>query len=69
MNTLSMFYADVLSAIRPHVHNLSDQRFRERYQPEHHTQSSILEDFPIDMIQQFPIADSLHLIELGVMER
>lgn len=47
----------------------TDKRFRERYQPEHHRLKSILEDLPIDMVIQFVIDDSLHLIDLGVMKR
>lgn len=47
----------------------TDERFRQRYQPEHHVQRSVLEDLPIDMVVQIPVADSLHLIDLGVMKR
>lgn len=47
----------------------TDQRFRERYQPEHHLLRSVLEDLPIDMIKAFPVSDSLHLIDLGIMKR
>lgn len=47
----------------------TDKRFRDRFQPQHHLQSSALEDLPIDMIKQFPVSDSLHLIDLGVMKR
>lgn len=47
----------------------TDERFRNRYQPEHHDGTSILEDLPIDMVKQFIVADSLHLIDLGLMKR
>lgn len=47
----------------------TDQRFRERYQREHHLLKSPLESLPIDMVKQFPVSDSLHLIDLGVMKR
>lgn len=47
----------------------TDERFRNRFQPEHHLQNSILEDLPIDMVKGFPIADSLHLLDLGLMKR
>lgn len=43
--------------------------FRERHQPEHHREYSVLETLPIDMIKSFPISDSLHLLDLGVMKR
>lgn len=47
----------------------TDQWFRQRYQPEHHKQRSILEDLPIDMVKQIVISDSLHLLDLGIMKR
>lgn len=47
----------------------TDEWFRERYQPEHHLTRSVLEDLPIDMVKQFIVADSLHLIDLGAMKR
>lgn len=47
----------------------TDQSFRERKQPLHHKERSPLEDLPINMIEDFPIADSLHLLEHGVMKK
>lgn len=47
----------------------TDKWFRERYQPEHHKEKSALEDLPIDMVKQIVIADSLHLLDLGIMKR
>lgn len=47
----------------------TDENFRQRYQPEHHHVRSVLEDLPIDMVKNFPISDSLHLIDLGLMKR
>lgn len=47
----------------------TNENFRSRLQPEHHLQQSCLEDLPIDMIKQFPVSDSLHLIDLGIMKR
>lgn len=47
----------------------TDQRFRNRFQPQHHLKNSILENLPIDMVKEFPIADSLHLLDLGLMKR
>lgn len=47
----------------------TDIRFRNRYQPQHHTEYSALERLPIDMIRSFPTSDSLHLLDLGIMKR
>lgn len=47
----------------------TDERFRNRYQPEHHSEFSVLENLPIDMIRAFPTSDSQHLLDLGVMKR
>uniref|UniRef100_A0A1B0GNF9 Transposase domain-containing protein n=1 Tax=Phlebotomus papatasi TaxID=29031 RepID=A0A1B0GNF9_PHLPP len=55
-------------------HNLNatkrtDQSFRQRLDADHHKERSPFEKLPIDMISQFPIADSLHLFDLGIMKR
>lgn len=47
----------------------TDYRFRSRLQREHHLQDSILEELPINMIKGFPVSDSLHLLDLGIMKR
>lgn len=48
----------------------TDERFRNRFQPEHHAaERSILERLPIDMVKMFIIADALHLIDLGLTKR
>lgn len=47
----------------------SDKHFRERAYEGHHKYSSPLESLPINMIDDFPVADSLHLIDLGIMKR
>lgn len=47
----------------------TDERFRNQFQPEHHRGRSILECLPIDMVKQFIVSDSLHLIDLGLMKR
>lgn len=54
----------------------TDSAFRNRQQPIHHKEYSLLEDLRnidgeplIDMIQQFPTSDPLHLLEEGVMKR
>lgn len=53
-----------------------NEEFRNKQDPEHHQKNSNTEDFiispleslPIDMIKDIPIADSLHLIALGIMK-
>lgn len=47
----------------------TDETFRRRVQPQHHHGRSILEDLPIDMVETFPIADAMHLFDLGIMKR
>lgn len=47
----------------------TDERFRNRFQPSHHKESSILEELPIDMIRDFVTSDALHLFDLGIMKR
>lgn len=47
----------------------TDTGFRMREDPDHHKCRSPLEDLPIDMIQDFPIADSLHLFDLGLTKK
>lgn len=43
--------------------------FRERLQPDHHKAYSILEELPIDMVNDFPTSDVLHLLHHGVMKK
>lgn len=47
----------------------SDERFRNRFQPQHHNEYSILEELPIDMVCDFVTSDALHLFDLGIMKR
>lgn len=47
----------------------TDDGFRNRFQQQHHKEYSILEQLPIDMIRDFPVSDSLHLLDLGIMRR
>ena len=35
----------------------------------HHKCTSPLEELEIDMVEDFPVSDSLHLIDLGIMKR
>lgn len=47
----------------------TDNEFRQRNYGQHHKTDTPLLGLPIDMIEDFPISDSLHLIDLGVMKR
>lgn len=48
----------------------NDRDFRAKLYEGHHKSISILEDIQgLDMIKDFPIGDSLHLIDLGIMKR
>uniref|UniRef100_A0A1B0D314 Transposase domain-containing protein n=1 Tax=Phlebotomus papatasi TaxID=29031 RepID=A0A1B0D314_PHLPP len=52
-----------------HAQKRDDTSFRLRKDHGHHRESSPLENLPIDMIKDFPIADSLHLLDIGIMKR
>lgn len=43
--------------------------FREQKYDKHHKFKSPLLELNIDMVDDFPVSDSLHLIDLGVMKR
>lgn len=47
----------------------TDEGFRTRQYASHHKTYTPLEELPINMIDDFPIADSLHLIDLGIAKR
>lgn len=47
----------------------TDNGFRLKIYGSHHKKDSPLLLLPIDMIEDFPIGDSLHLIDLGIMKR
>lgn len=47
----------------------TDVSFRERSQPQHHKEYSSLENLPIDMVNDFPTSDPLHLLHHGVMKK
>lgn len=47
----------------------TDLEFRNRTYGSHHKIDSPLLRLPIDMIADFPVGDSLHLIDLGLMKR
>ncbi|CAB3245038.1 unnamed protein product [Arctia plantaginis] len=50
-------------------HPRTDQEFREKKYGNHHKKDSPLLKLPVDMTQNFPVADSLHLVDLGIMKR
>lgn len=47
----------------------TDMDFRNRSIPQHHKENSILEDLPINMVDDFVTSDDLHLLHLGVMKK
>lgn len=47
----------------------TDVKFRDNLYPEHKKFDTPLINLPIDMINDFVIADPLHLLELGIMKR
>ncbi|CAG9793058.1 unnamed protein product [Diatraea saccharalis] len=47
----------------------TDQEFRDKKYGPHHKKDSPILRLPVNMIQDLPIADSLHLVDLGIMKR
>ncbi|XP_063634421.1 uncharacterized protein LOC134805065 [Cydia splendana] len=47
----------------------TDHSFRNRLDPDHHKERSAIENLPIDLVNDFTIADTLHLLDLGVMKK
>lgn len=47
----------------------TDTDFRNRSIPQHHKEISILEELPINMVDDFVTSDDLHLLHLGVMKK
>lgn len=47
----------------------TDVDFRARSIPKHHKEKSILENLPINMIDDFVTSDDLHLLHLGIMKK
>lgn len=47
----------------------TDATFRARSIPQHHRENSIIEELPINMIDDFVTSDSLHLLHLGIMKK
>lgn len=46
----------------------TDESFRTRQCPKHHTGTSKLEELPIDMVKNFP-NDPMHMVHLGVVKK
>lgn len=47
----------------------NDKDFRAKKYGNHHKRDSPFLQLPVDMIEDFPVGDSLHLIDLGIMKR
>lgn len=47
----------------------NNESFRSRAQQIHHKETSLIEELGIDMINSFPVADTLHLFDLGIMRK
>lgn len=47
----------------------TDEEFRSKQYSSHCKVDTPLTQLPIDMIEDFPVADSLHLIDLGIMKK
>lgn len=47
----------------------SDFSFRSRSDEDHHKIDSPIEELKINMVEDFPVADSLHLLDLGIMKK
>lgn len=58
-----------MSFVRSNVRKRTDESFRAKRDDNHHRETSEFERIKIDMVRDFPIADSLHLIDLGVMKK
>lgn len=47
-------------------HRRTNEDFRNKIDADHHVRDTPLVQLPINMVDQFPIADNLHLIHLGI---
>ncbi|XP_055841957.1 uncharacterized protein LOC129909036 isoform X1 [Episyrphus balteatus] len=59
----TMIYTDINAELR------TNEKFRSGVYTDHCKLSTVLRNLPIDMIKDFPVADSLHLIDLGITKR
>lgn len=46
----------------------TDASFRDRTQPMHHKERSMIGDLPVDMVEDFIVRDAFHLMEHGLMK-
>lgn len=51
------------------LRNVTDESFREQSDSSHHREKTPHVNLPIDLIKDFPVADSLHLLDLGIIKR
>lgn len=58
-----------MSFPRINAEKRTDVSFRNRTNPEHHRENTILEELPINMVDAFVTSDSLHLFQLGIMKK
>lgn len=47
----------------------TDHSFRSRLNAGHHRENSIMEELPINMVDDFTTSDPLHLLHLGIMKK
>lgn len=47
----------------------TNDSFRNRQDLDHHKETTPIEDLPIALVEDFVVADALHLLHLGVMKR
>lgn len=69
--TVGLYHYDSRTNILPHINcdRRTNAKFRQKLYGEHHKIDSPLLKLNIDMVEQFPVGDSLHLLHLGVMKR
>lgn len=54
-----MIYTDLNAPKR------TDEKFRSGHYANHCRKVTVLQKLPIDMVEDFPVSDCLHLIDLG----
>lgn len=55
--------------LSPIAHSACNEDFRLKRYGNHHKTDTPLLKLSIDIVEDFPISDSLHLIDIGVMKR
>lgn len=58
-----------MSYSRINMHLRTNNSFRNQCDPDHHKGETPLIKLQINLIEDFPISDSLHLLDLGIMKR